>query len=141
LVDLLKAGMDKGVITRQGDKGAYTYKLNGKDLDLSQTKSIENLIKGGAFDGSKEGNPRDTMEAATNLSAARAEAVKKALTEYAKKKSFNLDVSQIRPVGAGISQPVVPRPKNIQDAEKNMRVEFRIIRVDAEALKPTDFDY
>ncbi len=141
LVDLLKAGMDKGVITRQGDKGAYTYKLNGKDLDLSQTKSIENLIKGGAFDGSKEGNPRDTMEAATNLSAARAEAVKKALTEYAKKKAFNLDVSQIRPVGAGISQPVVPRPKNIQDAEKNMRVEFRIIRVDAEALKPADFDY
>ena len=52
-----------------------------------------------------------------------------------------MDVSQIRPVGAGISQPVIPRPKNIQEAEKNMRVEFRIIRVDAESLKPADFDY
>jgi hypothetical protein len=141
LVDLLRAGMDKGIITREGDKGNYSYKLNGKPLDLSQTKNIENLIKSGAFDGSKEASPRDTMEAALNLSAARAEAAKKALAEYAKSKSFNVDLSQIRPVGAGISQPVVPRPKNIQEAEKNMRVEFRIIRVDAESLKPADFDY
>lgn len=141
LVDLIKAGIDKGVITREGDKGNYSYKLNGKALDLSQTKNIENLIKSGAFDGSKEAQPRDTMEAALNLSAARAEAVKKTLTEYANSKNFNVDLSQIRPVGAGISQPVVPRPKNIQEAEKNMRVEFRIVRVDAESLKPADFDY
>lgn len=141
LVDLIKAGMDKGIITRAGNKGNYSYKLNGKVLDLNQTKAIEDLIKSGAFDGSKEASPRDTMEAALNLSAARAEAAKKALAEYAKNKSFNVDLSQIRPVGAGISQPVVPRPKNIQEAEKNMRVEFRIIRVDAESLKPADFDY
>lgn len=141
LVDLLKAGMDKGIITREGQKGNYSYKLSGKPLDLSQTKNIESLIKSGAFDGSKEAQPRDTMEAALNLSTARAEAVKKALSQYAKSKSFNVDLSQIRPVGAGISQPVVPRPRNIQDAEKNMRVEFRIVRVDAESLKPTDFDY
>ena len=138
LVDLLKAGMEKGVVTREGDKGNYSYKLNGKPLDLSQTKAIETLIKSGAFDGAKEVSPRDTMQAALNLSAARAEAVKKALSVYAKDKGFNLDLSQIVPVGAGISQPVVPRPKNIHEAEKNMRVEFRIIRVDAESLKPTD---
>ena len=141
LVDLIKAGMDKGVITREGDKGNYTYKVNGKALDLSQTKTIESLIRSGSFDGSKEGSPRDTMEAALNLSVSRAEAVKKALADYAKVKSFNLDISQIRPVGAGISQPVMPRPKNIGEAEKNMRVEFRIIRVDGESLKPADFDY
>lgn len=141
LVDLLKAGMEKGIVTREGDKGNYSYKLNGKPLDLSQTKAIETLIKSGAFDGAKEVSPRDTMQAALNLSASRAEAVKKALSAYAKNKNFNLDLSQIVPVGAGISQPVVPRPKNINDAEKNMRVEFRIIRVDAESLKPADFDY
>ncbi len=141
LVDLLKSGMEKGIITREGEKGNYNYKLNGKPLDLSQTKTIEELIKGGAFDGAKDASPRDTMQAALNLSAARAEAVKKGLAEYAKAKSLNLDLSQIRPVGAGISQPIVPRPKNIKDAEKNMRVEFRIIREDAESLKPTDFDY
>jgi ABC-type nitrate/sulfonate/bicarbonate transport system substrate-binding protein len=141
LVDLLKAGMDKGIITREGDKGNYSYKLNGKPLDLSQTKNIESLIKSGAFDGSKEASPRDTMEAAQSLSLARAEAVKKTLSEYAKSKNFNVDLSQIRPVGAGIAQPIVPRPRNIQDAEKNMRVEFRIVRVDAESLKPADFDY
>ncbi len=141
LVELIKAGMDKGVITREGQKGNYSYKLNGQPLNLSQTKNIEALVKGGSFDGSKEGNPRETMEAALNLSASRAEAVKKTLGEYAKSKNFNLDMSQIRPVGVGISQPVVPCPKNLQDAERNMRVEFRIVRVDAESIKPNDFDY
>jgi outer membrane protein OmpA-like peptidoglycan-associated protein len=141
LVDLLKAGMEKGIVTREGDKGNYNYRLNGKPLDLNQTKAIEDLIKSGSFDGAKDASPRDTMQAALNLSAARAEAVKKGLAEYAKVKALNLDLSQIRPVGAGISQPIVPRPKNIKDAEKNMRVEFRIVREDAESLKPSDFDY
>ncbi len=141
LVDLLKSGMDKGIITREGKRGNYSYKLRGKLLDLSQTQNIEALIRSGAFDGSNVASPRNTMLAALNLSAARAEAVKKTLAEYAKSKNFNLDMSQILPVGAGISQPVVPRPRNIQEAEKNMRVEFRIVRVNAESLKPTDFDY
>ena len=142
LVDLIKAGMEKGVITREGNRGNYTYKLNGSQLDLTQTKAIAELIKNGAFDGAKDASPRDTMQAALNLSASRAgEAVKKALSSYAKTKNFNLDLSQIRPVGVGISQPLVSRPKNINDAEKNMRVEFRIVRLDAESLKPSDFDY
>lgn len=141
LVDLLQSGMEKGVISREGDKGAYQYKLNGKPLDLTQTKNIEALIKSGSFDGAKAASPRETMQAALNLSAARAEMVKKTLAEYAKSKNFNLDLSQIVPTGVGISQPVAPRPRNVQEAEKNMRVEFRIVRVDAESLKPNDFDY
>jgi outer membrane protein OmpA-like peptidoglycan-associated protein len=141
LVDLIKAGMEKGIITRSGDKGNYSYKLNGKALDLSQTNVIEELIKSGSFDGAKDSSPRDTMQAALNLSASRAEAVKKNLAAYAKAKSFNFDLSQIRPEGIGISHPVVPRPKNIADAEKNMRVEFRIVRENPESIKPSDFDY
>jgi len=141
LVDLLKAGMDKGIITREGAPGSYTYKLNGKPLDLSRTSDLVTLIKEGSFDGASTGSPRETMQAALNLSLARAESVKKALTGYAKDKKVNLDVTQVIPTGAGISQPIVARPKNVADAEKNMRVEFRIVRVDAESLKASDFDY
>jgi len=141
LVDLLKAGMDKGIIARDGTPGAYSYKLNGKLLDLSRTADLVSLVKEGAFDGSSAASPRETMQAALNLSLARAESVKKALTTYANDKKVNLDVTQVVPTGAGISQPIVARPKNVADAEKNMRVEFRIVRVDAESLKASDFDY
>lgn len=141
LVDLIKAGMDKGIITREGEKGAYKYSLNGAVLDLSKTNEIVTLIKSGAFDGSKSVAPRETMQAALNLSVSRAEAVKAALIKYAMVKNINLDASQVVPNGAGISQPLVPRPKNIEEAERNMRVEFRIVRVNPESLKPTDFDY
>jgi outer membrane protein OmpA-like peptidoglycan-associated protein len=141
LVDLLKAGMDKGIVTREGAPGAYTYKLNGKPLDLARTSDLVGLIKEGSFDGSSAASPRETMTAALNLSLARAEAVKKTLVTYAKDKKINLDVTQVIPTGAGISQPIVARPKNVADAEKNMRVEFRIVRVDAESLRPSDFDY
>jgi len=141
LVNLIKAGMDKGIITRTGKRGAYQYFLNGKPLGLDQTKNIVTLIKSGAFDGSKVASPRETMQVALTLSNARAEAVKKALEEFAKIRDVNLDLSQIVPVGVGIAQPVVARPRNIKDAERNMRVEFRIVRVNAESLKPSDFDY
>lgn len=141
LVDLIKAGLDKGILTREGQAGNYSYKVQGKTLDLSKTNQIIDLIKEGAFDGSLNASPRDTMQAALNLSLTRAEVVKKSLASYAKERKVNLDISQILVTGAGISQPIVARPRNIMEAEKNMRVEFRIIKVDAESLKSTDFDY
>jgi len=141
LVDLLKAGMDKGIIVREGNAGNYSYKLNGKPLDLTQTSQLIKLIQEGAFDGSSVASPRETMQAALNLSVSRANAVKKSLNEYSKTKSVNLDLSQIVPAGAGISQPMIARPRNVQEAEKNMRVEIRILRLDAENLKSSDFDY
>jgi len=44
-------------------------------------------------------------------------------------------------VGAGISDPVIPRPVNNEQAAENRRVEFRIVRVPAEALTAEDFDF
>jgi hypothetical protein len=52
-----------------------------------------------------------------------------------------VDLSQIRPQGVGIAEPINPRPRNMAQAKENMRVEFRIIRVRAENLKPDDFDF
>jgi ABC-type nitrate/sulfonate/bicarbonate transport system substrate-binding protein len=140
LVDLIKAGMQKGIITRTGQSGNYKYFLNGKELNLSQTEAVVKLIRSGVFDGT-DPNPRDTMQAALNLSLSRADEVRTALVAYAKSKGVNLDASQIQPVGSGIMEPVVSRPKDLNEAKQNMRVEFKIVKVPAEALESKDFDY
>jgi ABC-type nitrate/sulfonate/bicarbonate transport system substrate-binding protein len=140
LVDLIKSGMQKGIITRTGQTGNYRYFINGKEIDLSQTEVVVKLIRSGVFDGT-DPNPRDTMQAALNLSLSRAEEVRATLTSYAKAKGVNLDASQIQPVGAGITEPVIARPKDLDEAKQNMRVEFKIVKVPAEALDTKDFDY
>lgn len=140
LVDLIRAGMKKGVITRTGDRGGYKYYLNGKSLDLTQTKTVTQLIDSGAFDGVREYDPRATMQAALNLSHRRAQSVRESLLKYADDKGYQFDESQFRPVGAGISHPVIAKPSNLAEAQKNMRVQFQIVTVPAEALNPSDFD-
>ena len=86
-------------------------------------------------------NPRETMQAALNLSRSRAEAVRDSIVEYAKAKGLNFDKSQIQPVGVGIREPFMAKPTNLEEAKQNMRVEFRIVRVAAEATKAADFDF
>ena len=81
------------------------------------------------------------MQAALNLSRKRAEAVRGAILEYAKAHSINMDQSQIQPVGVGITEPVIPKPSSMAEAEKNMRVEFRLIRVNPEVMNESDFDF
>ena len=132
--------MDKGVIKRSGQAGQYRYFLEGRPLDLTQTRRVVDLVKGGAFDGGQY-RPRETMQAALNLSYSRADAVKNSLVAFASQQGVNLDVSQVQPVGAGIMEPVIPKPKNIGEAKENMRVEFRIVRIPAEAIKESDFDF
>lgn len=140
LVHLIQAGMAKGIIKRTGVAGSYNYFLNGKPLDISQTKVMLQLIEKGAFEG-VEPNPKETMQAAMNLSFARAKKVKAEIVRYAKSQGLNLDESQIQPIGAGIAEPIIARPKDINEAKSNMRVEFRVVRVSAEALKSSDFEY
>jgi hypothetical protein len=38
-------------------------------------------------------------------------------------------------------EPVIPKPRNMDEAKENMRVEFRIVKVNPEALAPTDFNF
>lgn len=140
LADMVRAGVQKGVIKRSGNKGSYQYFVGGRPLNLDQTKKIVTLIEQGLFDDTTP-NPRQTMQAALNLSKSRADAVSKAVVDYAKQQGFNLDVSQIQPVGAGIMEPLVAKPTNIEEAKQNMRVEFRIVKVSAEALESSDFDF
>ena len=81
------------------------------------------------------------MQAALNLSHRRAEAVRDSIIGYAKRKGVRLDASQIQPVGVGIREPFVTKPTNLDEAKQNMRVEFRLIRVTAEAVTESDFDF
>ncbi|MCI0540516.1 MAG: ABC transporter substrate-binding protein [Verrucomicrobiales bacterium] len=141
LLDLVRAGMQKGVLKRSGTQGRYSYSLDGQPLDLGSTSAITRLIENGSFDGVAEANPRDTMQSALNLSRTRAEAVRDSIVEFAKSKGVQIDKSQIQPVGVGIREPFVAKPANMEQAKQNMRVEFRVVRVPAEASKQADFDF
>ena len=52
-----------------------------------------------------------------------------------------LPETQIQPVGVGIREPFIAKPTTPDEAKQNMRVEFRLVRVNAEATKPGDFDF
>jgi ABC-type nitrate/sulfonate/bicarbonate transport system substrate-binding protein/outer membrane protein OmpA-like peptidoglycan-associated protein len=140
LVDMLRAGMKKGLIKQQGVKPNYRYFLQGKELDLQQIGTLQALIDQGTFAGGNP-DPNVTMQAALNLSKKRAEAVSSALLQFAEAENVTIDQSQITPVGAGIADPVIAKPENLEQAKQNMRVEFRIVRVEAEAIKAADFDF
>jgi ABC-type nitrate/sulfonate/bicarbonate transport system substrate-binding protein len=140
LSDFVTAGMTKGILQRNGTAGNYRYFYQGRPLDMTNIKNMAELIKAGAFGGGNN-DPAVTMQAALNLSKARADAVKAALAIHATRSQSNLDLSQIVPVGAGIVEPVIPKPRSMEEAKENMRVEFRIVKVDAEALTPSDFSF
>ncbi|MFN0058185.1 MAG: ABC transporter substrate-binding protein [Planctomycetota bacterium] len=141
LSNFVKVGLQKGVLKRTGtSKADYKYFYDGRPLDLADTKTILKLIDSGAFDGATD-DPRATAYAALNLSFKRSEAVRDAIVKYAKSKAVLLDASQIQPVGVGVTEPVISRPLNEQEAAANRRVEFRLIRVAAETLQKSDFDF
>lgn len=141
LLELVKAGMKKGVLKRSGSSGNYRYSIKGRPLDLSSTAQVVELIRTGEFDGDPEHNPREVLQSALNLSKKRADAVRDAVIRYAADKNVRLDKSQIQPVGVGIAEPFIAKPANLDEARQNMRVEFRLIRVSAEAAAPSDFDF
>ncbi len=141
LLELVKAGMKKGVLKRSGSRGNYRYALQGRALDLDATQKLVELITEGSFDGVSDFNPRETMQAALNLSRKRAEAVLQSIVQYAQGKGLGIDQSQIQPTGVGIREPFIAKPTSMDEARQNMRVEFRVIRVPAEATVESDFDF
>jgi outer membrane protein OmpA-like peptidoglycan-associated protein len=140
LIDFVKAGQKKGSLTKTGTKGNYKYYFKGQELSLESTQTILDAISSGEFKDS-EPNPHVTMTAASALSQQRANNVRDAVIAYAKASGMKLDPSQIQPQGVGIKEPVIPRPINAEQSQANMRVEFRLIKVAAEAIKSGDYDY
>lgn len=81
-----------------------------------------------------------TQQSAKNLSLSRAVAVRESLVAYAKSQGVALDPSQLAVLGHGITQPKSGicggdpcAPKSETEWQSNMRVEFRIIQIEAEA--------
>jgi ABC-type nitrate/sulfonate/bicarbonate transport system substrate-binding protein/outer membrane protein OmpA-like peptidoglycan-associated protein len=92
----------------------------------------------------KDGKPEVVLsrikQAAKNLSLSRAIAVRDSVIEYAKAKGISLDETQFAVVGNGITHPRSGMcgddpcaPKTEREWRDNMRVEFRIIQVEAES--------
>ena len=143
LRDFVRAGMEKGILQRTGSRSTgYKYSLEGRPLDLQGTAKLIELVRSGRFDGSTAGNPRETMQAAMNLSYQRSNSVRAELITYASRQGFQIDKSQITPQGVGIREPFIAKPSNMEQARQNMRVEFRLIRVSAEVTgEAADFDF
>ena len=141
LKELVEAGIAKGVLQRSGTAGNYSYFYKGRPLVLTDTQSIVQMIQSGAFDGDVEHNPRETMTAALNLSLERAQEVRSSITDYGSGKGMVMDSSQIQPQGVGIREPLIAKPRSMDEAAQNMRVEFRLIRVTAEVGSASDFDF
>jgi len=92
----------------------------------------------------KEGEPPMVLgrikQSARNLSLARAQEVRDSIIAMAASKNVSLDPSQFAVIGNGIANPATGMcgsepcaPKSEQEWRSNMRVEFRIIQVEAEA--------
>lgn len=79
-------------------------------------------------------------QSARNLSHGRAQTVRDAIIDFAAGQGVGLDASQFAVVGHGIAQPNTGicgadpcAPKTEEEWRSNMRVEFRIIQVEAES--------
>ena len=139
---LVKAGKDKGILKQTGTPGNYRYFFNGKPLSLENTAELIRLIERKAFDdGSDVESPYQVMRAALKLSEQRGEAVKQSIIDYARRKNARIDADQIVPVGVGIKEPIIPKPTSLAEAAENRRVEFALIKVSAEAVAASDFDF
>ncbi|MCX6714381.1 MAG: hypothetical protein NTX72_01060 [Candidatus Uhrbacteria bacterium] len=145
---ILKKGMEKGLVKQAGTSGNFTYSIEGKPLDLKNAKQVLALATNpnidearNSTDAAKQGDsPSRIAEAATALSYDRAKQVSRALIAYAAKKGVKLDESQITPIGAGASDPFIVKPRIPEEAAKNRRVEFSIVRVSAEAATASDYE-
>jgi outer membrane protein OmpA-like peptidoglycan-associated protein/ABC-type nitrate/sulfonate/bicarbonate transport system substrate-binding protein len=141
IYECVQAGLARGTLKRSGTEGNWQYSLAGKAFDLNSTAEITRLIEAGEFDGVADHNPREIMASALNLSRQRADSVRDAVIKFAEAKAIKIDKSQITAVGAGIREPFIAKPRNKDEAAKNRRVEFRIIRVSSEAVKDSDFNF
>lgn len=72
-------------------------------------------------------------QAAKNLSYSRANAVRDEIIAYASNQGITLDPNQFATIGYGITKPVYDIPKTEKEWLENMRVEFKIIQVEAES--------
>jgi ABC-type nitrate/sulfonate/bicarbonate transport system substrate-binding protein len=141
LKQFVRLSLSKGVLKRQGRPGSYEYfTKDGKKFDLGDTKKIVALIEKEDLSDDKV-DLKETLKLLRKLSNDRAEAVREALLKYAAAHKIVVDKNQLKATGVGVVEPVVAQPRKLEHMARNRRVEFRLIRVPAEAVTTKDFDY
>ncbi len=73
------------------------------------------------------------IQAAKNLSLSRSNRVRDEIINYAQAEGVTLDPAQFATIGHGIVKPKYPVPSTKQQWLDNMRVEFKVVQVEAEA--------
>ena len=145
---ILKKGIATGLVKQAGSPGNFSYSIDGKPLDLQNAKQVLAIASQPGIDDARKDSdpavsatsPSRIAEAATALSKDRANQVKNALIAYALKKGVKLDDSQVQVVGAGANDPFIVKPRSAEEAAKNRRVEFSLVRVSAEAATSADYE-
>lgn len=136
-----KAGLETGDLVRQhgAEEGVYTWVPTGEVLDLAETSKVVNLIREQEAAAKREYNSAGFwVDELQQISLKRAQAVREAFVDYAKSKGLELDEKQIRVLGVGILEPVVPHPKTEDDHEQNTRVEFSVIKIEPETVSDVE---
>jgi len=146
LQQFVGAGLKNGTLSRTGEKGAYKYfiKKTGKALELSDTKTIIDLItKSDDFiiKDDPDKNAQLTIQEAQRLADKRSAAVREAVVDLGKKQGVNVNPARFKAEGVGIKEPVIAVPRKEEETALNRRVEFRIIRLPAERVTEKDFDF
>jgi len=137
---VVKIGRGQGAFQGDPGDGNELRLTGGKTLNLTDNRRLVEMIEKEGFGGQENAALRNGVGYLTRLSQARAEAVRKSVVSFANEKGIRLDVSQIRSDGVGVLEPIFPRARSDEQAAKNRRVEFRIIKVAVEA-NTTGFDY
>jgi ABC-type nitrate/sulfonate/bicarbonate transport system substrate-binding protein len=129
--DLYKEAFQK-VISMASTYGGAVITIEGHSDPLGYLKQKKNKAS--------ELVLKRVVQSAKNLSLTRSNAVREAVINFAKAQNILLDESQFATVGHGIAKPKNGMcgtdpcaPKSEREWRDNMRVEFRIIQVEAEA--------
>jgi ABC-type nitrate/sulfonate/bicarbonate transport system substrate-binding protein len=136
-----KAGLADEVIR---DAGGDEFKLvsDGSKFKLADTKKVLKIIADSNLsEGPGKRSLADIVKALKNLSNERAKAVRASVTEYGQNHNLVLDASQIRSEGVGIAEPAHGNPHSDEEAAKNRRVEFSIIKVPADKVESDEFGF
>jgi len=144
LGEFVKAGMLNKEVTRKGEQPNYTYFYKGKKIDLNSARTMK--VVAGIVRKQNYKEALTTLKLCDKLSQDRADRVHSSLVKYAAGQKLTLDKNQIKSLGMSVLEPVVPKPKNNEEAGKNRRVEFRLYKIKggAPSAEPTEnprYDY
>ena len=141
LQELVRAGLKKGFLKRTGSGKDYRYFLDNRPLDMNATPMLVELIKTGRFEGTELQTARD--DAGSTESVVRSGRGRQAITRGVCRATEGQSGRQPDAARRGGDSGTRDSQAHDawQEAKENMRVEFRIVRVPAEAIQQSDFDF